>query len=286
MKKTTVALLITGLISAGFGAGEEKEKKENLFQKKLMQDIKMLNEKVEKLYQLHVRECAPEYIAKAEAYIDALDGLSYINPDTGQIEKTDISPMDKIIFENKARKYISLAREKVYSDADGDGVPCYQEIEQGTNPYEAEGKLAKVETAETKVGAEEEAAKEKQPELEKVGYQPLKMHARIHFDFDKYNIKKDYLPYLNVITRYLKAHDNLKIKIVGYTDSIGSKEYNDKLARKRAEAIKKYLIEHGISPDRIEIIGKGKEEYLFDNNTPLNRFTNRRAEFFVMEPTD
>ncbi|WP_097000124.1 OmpA family protein [Persephonella hydrogeniphila] len=120
----------------------------------------------------------------------------------------------------------------------------------------------------------------------KAGYKPLKMHARIHFDFDRYNIKKDYLPYLNVITRYLKANKELKIKIVGYTDSIGSKEYNDRLARKRAESIKKYLIDHGISPDRIEIIGKGKEDYLFDNNTPLNRFTNRRAEFFVMEPVE
>ncbi|NPA16322.1 OmpA family protein [Persephonella sp.] len=278
MRKITAALLITGLVSAGFAAKEEK--KENLFEKKLMQDIKVLNEKIENLYKLHVKECAPEYIAKAEAYLDAIDGMSYINPDTGQIERTEISPMDKIIFENKARKYLAIAKEKVYSDADGDGIPCYQEIEQGTNPFEAEKKVSRAETE-----MKEQKVSEK-PEVKKVGYQPLKMHARIHFDFDKYNIKKDYLPYLNVITRYLKAHDNLKIKIVGYTDSIGSKEYNDRLARKRAEAIKKYLIDHGISPDRIEIIGKGKEDYLFDNNTPLNRFTNRRAEFFVMEPTE
>jgi len=277
MKKIIAFLLIIGLVSAGFAA---KEKKENLFEKRLMQDIKILNEKIESLYKLHVKECAPEYIAKAEAYIDAIDGMSYINPDTGQIERTDISPMDKIIFENKAKKYIAIAREKVYSDADGDGIPCYQEIEQGTNPFEPEKKIsrAKAEMTEQKVP--------EKIEVKKVGYQPLKMHARIHFDFNKYNIKRDYLPYLNVITRYLKAHDNLKVKIVGYTDSIGSKEYNDRLARKRAEAIKRYLIDHGISPDRIEIIGKGKEEYLFDNDTPLNRFTNRRAEFFVMEPTD
>lgn len=55
------------------------------------------------------------------------------------------------------------------------------------------------------------------------GYYPLKLHARIHFEFDKYQIKKEYLPYLNVISKYLKSKPNLKVKIVGYTDSIGSK---------------------------------------------------------------
>ncbi|WP_457638605.1 OmpA family protein [Persephonella sp.] len=278
MRKITAALLIAGLASAGYTA----EKKPDLFEKKLTQEIKELNEKIEKLYQLHVKECAPEYIAKAEAYIDAIDGMTYINPDTGVLEKADISRMDKIIFKNKAMKNISLARNQVYADQDGDGIPCYQEIEQGTNPFEPEGKVAKAEEEKAVSETVEEAKKEEK----KAGYQPLKLHARIHFDFDKYNIKKDYLPYLNVITRYLKANDHLKIKIVGYTDSIGSKKYNDRLARKRAEAIKKYLIDHGIAPERIEIIGKGKEDYLFDNNTSLNRFTNRRAEFFVMEPAE
>ncbi len=279
MRRILLTFLTAGVVSTGFAAQDQQ--KVNLFEKQLQQDVKMLTEKIQKLYGLHVKECAPSEIAKAEAFIDAIDGLSYINPDTGQIERTEIKPIDKILYKNKAKKYISLAREKVYSDQDGDGIPCYQEIEQGTNPFESEKKVSKVEIKGEKTAQQKTAEKKK-----KEGYQPLKLHARIHFDFDKYNIKKDYLPYLNVITRYLKAHDELKIKIVGYTDSIGSKEYNDRLARKRAETIKKYLIDHGISPDRIEIIGKGKEDYLFDNDTSLNRFTNRRAEFFVMEPTE
>ncbi len=276
MKKVIGAVFISGLMFSNFAAQE----KVNLFEKQLKQDIKTLNESIDKLYKLHVRECAPQEVAKAEAYIDAIDGLSYINPDTGEIVKVQVKTIDKIIYKNKAMKYISIAREKVYADQDGDGIPCYQEIEQGTNPFISEKKVSEAE----EIAKKEEERGVSQPE--KREYQPLKMHARIHFDFDKFNIKKDYLPYLNVITRYLKAHKDLKIKIVGYTDSIGSKEYNDRLARKRAEAIRKYLIDHGISPDRIEIIGKGKEDYLFDNSTSLNRFTNRRAEFFIMEPTE
>ncbi len=278
MRRLLLAFLTAGVLSTGYTAQDKQ--KVNLFERQLHQDVKMLTEKIQKLYGLHVKECAPSEIAKAEAFIDAIDGLSYIDPDTGQITRTDIKSVDKILYKNKAKKYIALAREKVYSDQDGDGIPCYQEIEQGTNPFEPEKKVSKAELKEGEVAKVEKKGEKKK------GYQPLKLHARIHFDFDKYNIKKDYLPYLNVITRYLKAHDQLKIKIVGYTDSIGSKEYNDRLARKRAETIKKYLIDHGISPERIEILGKGKEEYLFDNDTSLNRFTNRRAEFFVMEPTE
>jgi len=280
MRKLLVTFLTIGAVSSGYTAQDSQTA--NLFEKQIHQDVKILTEKIQKLYGLHVRECAPSEIAKAEAFIDAIDGLSYIDPDTGQITRTDIKSVDKILYKNKAKKYISLAREKVYSDQDGDGIPCYQEIEQGTNPFESEKKISKAEQKEGEKVAQAEAEKQEK----KKGFQPLKLHARIHFDFDKYNIKKDYLPYLNVITRYLKANDQLKIKIVGYTDSIGSKEYNDRLARKRAETIKKYLIDHGISPERIEIIGKGKEDYLFDNDTSLNRFTNRRAEFFVMEPTE
>jgi len=275
MRKLIASILAVGSFSVAYAAQQV-----NLFEKQTQQEIRLLNEKIQKLYKLHVRECAPAEIAKAEAFIDAVDGLVYIDPDTGTVVKTGIKPIDKILYKNKAKKYIALAREKVYSDQDGDGIPCYQEIEQGTNPFEPEKKVS------MKDEEEESGAIAREQEKKRAGYEPLKMHARIHFDFDRYNIKKDYLPYLNVIARYLKANKELKIKIVGYTDSIGSKEYNDRLARKRAESIKKYLVDHGISPDRIEIIGKGKEDYLFDINTPLNRFTNRRAEFFVMEPVE
>ena len=91
------------------------------------------------------------------------------------------------------------------------------------------------------------------------------------------------MPYLNVISKYLKTHPNLKVKIVGYTDNVGSEKYNKILALKRAKALKEALVKFGVSPKRIEIIGKGKKDFLFNNKTDLNRFTNRRADFFILE---
>jgi outer membrane protein OmpA-like peptidoglycan-associated protein len=236
-------------------------------------NIEELEIKLKKLYSLHGLECAPEEIGEAEAYLETLKGLKL--KEDGKVKKVNVSNIDKLIYEDKAQIAIAKAEKKIYSDVDNDGVPCHKEIEIGTNPYVSDKKIAQA----PEIKQKEPAVKKE----EKLEFKPLKLHARIHFDFNKATIKKDYLPYLNVISRYLKTHKDLKVKIVGFTDSIGSKSYNDKLALKRAEAVKKYLIKVGIEPDRIEIVGKGKEDYLFDNNTPLNRFTNRRAEFFVME---
>ncbi|NPA53550.1 MAG: OmpA family protein [Aquificae bacterium] len=249
-----------------------KDKKINPAEAKIFSEFEILKEKIENLYTKHALECAPENIAKAEVYLSAVAGIDYQDPETGEMKKIKLKRIDQIIFLNKAKKYIALARQDIYSDKDKDGIPCYQEIEQGTNPNISD--LKKEKNIEEKIVKEIKIEKEEKP---------LKVQARIHFDFNKYNIKREYLPYLNVISRYLKANEDLKVKIIGYTDNIGSKEYNEKLAYKRAKAVRDYLIKMGISPSRIEILGKGKEDYLFDNKNWLNRFTNRRAEFFVME---
>ncbi len=250
-----------------------KDKKINPADARIFAEFEILKTKIENLYTKHALECSPENIAKAEVYLSAVGGLDYQDPDTGERKKVKIKRIDQIVFLNKAKKYIALAREDVYSDKDKDGIPCYQEIEQGTNPN-----ISDILKEEEKV-----VKKEKKISLPKEKETPLKIHARIHFDFNKYNIKREYLPYLNVIARYLKSHEELKVKIIGFTDNIGSKSYNDKLAYKRAKAVKDYLVKMGIPASRIEIIGKGKEGYIFDNKNWLNRFTNRRAEFFVME---
>ncbi len=81
----------------------------------------------------------------------------------------------------------------------------------------------------------------------------------------------------------MKTHQNVKIKIVGYTDDIGSKSYNQKLALKRAQAVKNYLVKLGVNPSRIVIEGVGKSDYIVSNSKELDRFTNRRAEFYIIK---
>ncbi len=106
----------------------------------------------------------------------------------------------------------------------------------------------------------------------------------IHFDFDKYNIKKDSYGILNDVASILKSNPQIKkIRIEGHTDSIGTDAYNMKLSQRRANSVREYLIQQGISADRLEAVGYGKSRPIAPNNTAAGRAKNRRVEFNVIE---
>lgn len=108
---------------------------------------------------------------------------------------------------------------------------------------------------------------------------PIIKTLRINFDFNKANIKKIYYPQIEKIAIAMKNNPNLKIEIDGYTDNIGSKEYNLKLSLKRAQAVKDILVKkYGINPKRIVVKGFGEKYPLLPNTTPTNRALNRRVE--------
>jgi OOP family OmpA-OmpF porin len=69
---------------------------------------------------------------------------------------------------------------------------------------------------------------------------------------------------------------------IGHTDNIGSKEYNQKLSVRRAEAVKAYLVSKGIEPNRIYTEGKGLTQPIADNRTAAGRAKNRRVEIEVV----
>jgi len=102
----------------------------------------------------------------------------------------------------------------------------------------------------------------------------------VHFDTDKYKIKKEYLPKLEKIINDLKE-SNCTILVVGHTDSIGSDRYNQALSELRAREVYKYMIQKGISKNRLDYIGYGEEQPLTTNATPQGRAINRRVELLV-----
>jgi len=108
---------------------------------------------------------------------------------------------------------------------------------------------------------------------------PIISTLRFNFDFNSVYIKKIYYPQIKKVADILKNNPHLKIEIAGYTDDIGSDEYNKKLSLKRAQAVKDILVKvYGINPKRIVVKGYGKKYPLVPNNTPTNRVLNRRVE--------
>jgi outer membrane protein OmpA-like peptidoglycan-associated protein len=101
------------------------------------------------------------------------------------------------------------------------------------------------------------------------------------FDFNKYTLKGEARERLARISGIVLAYPDLKLQIEGYTDSIGSEEYNQTLSEKRAEAVRDYLVSSGVSMNNVAAQGMGKADPVADNSTAAGRKLNRRVEMIV-----
>ncbi len=112
--------------------------------------------------------------------------------------------------------------------------------------------------------------------------------SMIHFDFDKYNIRSDAEVELEKVIAVMEEYPELKINIRSHTDSRGSRAYNDRLSRQRAQSTKAWLVDHGIDPDRLTAEGLGERELLNEckDGVPCTREqhqVNRRSEFIIVD---
>ncbi len=101
------------------------------------------------------------------------------------------------------------------------------------------------------------------------------------FAFNKYDLKPEARERLAKISGIVLAYPDLKLQIEGYTDSIGSDEYNQTLSDKRAEAVRDYLVSQGVSMNSVTAQGMGKADPVADNSTAAGRQLNRRVEMIV-----
>lgn len=121
-------------------------------------------------------------------------------------------------------------------------------------------------------------------ELEKLktGFQSVLRN--IYFDFDKATFKINSYDELNKLEQLMAVNEKIKVEISGHTDNIGKKSYNQRLSRKRANAVVEYLVNKGIDERRLIAIGFGDTKPLATNDNEIDgRELNRRVEFKVIE---
>lgn len=104
----------------------------------------------------------------------------------------------------------------------------------------------------------------------------------IYFDFDKYNIRGDQKANLDNNARILRQNNDLIVKVEGHCDERGTVEYNLGLGDRRAVSVKDYLVNLGITGDRIETISYGKERPVDPGHSEPAWAKNRRAEFRIL----
>lgn len=101
------------------------------------------------------------------------------------------------------------------------------------------------------------------------------------FDFNKYTLKPEAREKLAKVSGILLSYPGLKLQVEGYTDSIGSDEYNQKLSEQRAHGVRDYLVAQSVSDANVTAKGYGKRDPVADNSTNDGRAQNRRVELVV-----
>lgn len=83
---------------------------------------------------------------------------------------------------------------------------------------------------------------------------------RVYFDFDSYSVRGDAAPLLDAQTGWLKRYPAVRVRIEGNCDERGTREYNLALGARRANAVREYLVSHGVEAGRITTVSYGKEK--------------------------
>ncbi|PRY71335.1 OmpA family protein [Halomonas ventosae] len=136
-------------------------------------------------------------------------------------------------------------------DSDNDGVPDYQDQCPGT-PAGAEVNA---------LGCEEDL-----------------VLRDVNFEFDSATLTMGAEQILDGVAEKLRANRNVRVRIEGHTDSVGSDAYNQQLSQERADSVADYLSSQGVARDRMQTTGYGEAQPVATNDTDAGRAENRRVE--------
>lgn len=136
-------------------------------------------------------------------------------------------------------------------DSDGDGVPDYQD-----------------QCPDTPAGAQVNA----------LGCEAALVLRDVNFEFDSAQLTSSAEQTLNGVAEKLNNNDQVGVRLEGYTDSIGSEQYNQDLSQRRAESVLEYLVSEGVDRSRMDAVGYGEQNPVATNETAAGRAENRRTE--------
>jgi len=104
----------------------------------------------------------------------------------------------------------------------------------------------------------------------------------LQFAPNQSQLANEFVPELERVVRLMHVRPAMRIRIEGYADSTGTAAQNMKLSEDRSTAVKRYLMQSGIAPDRLETTGFGSLRPIASNATEAGRRLNRRIEFVIL----
>jgi outer membrane protein OmpA-like peptidoglycan-associated protein len=156
-------------------------------------------------------------------------------------------------------------------DNDNDGIPDSQD--------------ACPDTAELVNGiVDEDGCPEREDQKAVLTKNKIEILEPVYFDTNRASIQERSFPVLDEVAQILKDNPKVrKIRIEGHTDDVGNDKYNLRLSQQRAGSVVKYLLESGISQERLDSLGYGEEKPIVPNDSGPNRQRNRRVEFVITD---
>jgi outer membrane protein OmpA-like peptidoglycan-associated protein len=175
-------------------------------------------------------------------------------------------------------------------NTDSSGGFRYEGVAPGTAELrvEADGYLVLVAPADVKVRQESSVdlalrPKPKQPKVQ-ITTKEITIKEQIQFALDSAVILPDSFGLLTEIADTIIRHPEIRrVEVQGHTDNSGTPEHNQLLSEQRAEAVRAWLVQHGVASDRLVARGYGQDRPLVPNVTVSNRAQNRRVQFIILE---
>jgi outer membrane protein OmpA-like peptidoglycan-associated protein len=105
----------------------------------------------------------------------------------------------------------------------------------------------------------------------------------VYFEFNEFGLNSKAFATVDKVIDHLRHKPNLIIEIKGYTDDVGTNQYNNYLSRRRAKMVLEYMNSRGVPSDYMKAKAYGSDSPVADNKDPNSAWLNRRAEIIVHE---
>jgi outer membrane protein OmpA-like peptidoglycan-associated protein len=213
-------------------------------------------------------------------------------------EATDLLLQKRVLEANQAKREAEQSRALALSEAEK-AERSKKEAEQSralafAEAEKAEKSKSEAEQARLRATAEAERAEKTKAETDQLLKEFSELKAQqtergvvltmgdVLFAFGKSTLLTGAIRNVEKVADFLQKNPTRNILIEGYTDSVGSDDFNLTLSRKRADEVKEQLVANGISPDRITTKGYGKQFPVADNDSAGGRQLNRRVEVLIL----
>jgi len=177
--------------------------------------------------------------------------------------------------------------ETMMNDTDKDGVPDYLDAEPNSVAgVKVDSKGRSIDTNNNGIPDEMESyVEQKTTEMKQAMNADMASlinggYVNVYFDFNKEQPNAQSVGGINFLIKYLKENTSASADVIGYADEIGDTEYNRALSQRRAENVKKILVDAGIDAGRLNIVGNG-EDTSVNKESQYARQTVRRVTFIL-----